>query len=137
MKNSSKRVQSQTGLNSAERENFRLQGKVKKYIEIPEEILIRLSEGLSVQGGLQRDRHTGRLVFTAHDLTRYREGYHRPPEKLIRELEHGRVTETPKRIKVYESIPKKIGTARNMNVLDREMKEAKTALIDREIIENV
>ena len=111
--------------------------KIKKYIEIPEEILIRLSEGKSVQGGLHRDVHTGKLVFTPHDLTRYKQGYHRPPEILIRELEHGRVTETPKRIKVYESIPKKIGTARVMSVLDREIKAAKDALIDRDILNNV
>ena len=110
---------------------------VKKYIEIPEEILVRISEGKSVQGGLQRDIHTGRLVFNPHDIARYKPGYQRPPEIIIRELEHGRVTETPKRIKVYESIPKKIGIARVMSVLDREIKAAKDALMDREIVNHV
>ena len=45
--------------------------------------------------------------------------------------------ESPKRIKFYESIPKKIGVARSLAVFDRETKEAKTALMDREIIDFV
>ena len=45
--------------------------------------------------------------------------------------------ESANRIKVYESIPKDIGTARVMNVLEREAKEVKNALIDYELIEFV
>jgi hypothetical protein len=52
-------------------------------------------------------------------------------------LEHGWVKESAERIKVYESIPKNLGTARVMAVLDRESDEVKEALIDREIIEFV
>ena len=52
---------------------------------------------------------------------------------LIRRLEHGWVKESVERIKVYESIPKDIGTAKVLAVIDRETKEAKNALIDREL----
>jgi hypothetical protein len=55
--------------------------------------------------------------------------------KLLRRLEHGWVKESRQRIKVYESIPKDLGMARVMAVIDRETKEAKDALIDRELIE--
>ena len=109
--------------------------KIKKYIEIPEEILVRLAEGKSVQGGLQKDVHTGKLVFNPHDIARYKTGQKRVPDVLIKELEHGRLMESPKRIKFYESIPKKIGVARILAVLERETKEAKNALMDREIID--
>ena len=56
-------------------------------------------------------------------------------DRLIRVLEHGWVKESTERIKVYDSIPKVLGTARVMSVLDREMDTAKDALIDRELIE--
>ena len=111
--------------------------QTKKYVEIPEEALVRLAEGKSIQGALQRDVHTGKIVFNPHNLARYKPGYKRPSDRLIRILEHGWVKESTQRIKVHESIPKIIGTARVMTVLDREIKDAKMALIDREIINNV
>ena len=111
--------------------------QIKKYIEIPEEILVRLAEGKSVQGGLQTDVNTGKIVFNPHNIARYKPGYKRPCDRLICTLEHGWVKESEERIKVYDSIPKDLGTARIMGVLDREVKEAKTALITREIIDRV
>ena len=38
---------------------------IKKYIEIPEEILVGLAEGNFVKGSLHRDKNTGRIVFNA------------------------------------------------------------------------
>ena len=107
--------------------------KVKKYIEIPEEILFALAEGRYVEGSLHRDADSCRLVFNVYN----RKPRKRLKDTLIRYLEHGWVKESPQRIKVYESIPKEIGTARMMGVLDREVKEAKDALIEREIIDFV
>lgn len=106
---------------------------VKKYIVIPEEILIRLAEGKYVEGSLHRDKFTGSITFNVYN----RKPRIRLRNRLIRVLEHGWVKESEQRIKVYESIPKELGTARVMSVLDREMKEAKSALIDREIIDNI
>ena len=63
--------------------------------------------------------------------------YKRKPQQrknwLIRKLEHGWVKESVERIKVYESIPKQLGTARMMAVMDRETQEVKHALLDREL----
>ena len=104
---------------------------MKKYIEITADAVSRIDNGKFVNGSLHRDPETGKIVFNVHkERIRKR-------DKLIRPLEHGWVKESPARIKVYESIPKHLGTARVMNVLDREVKVAKDALIDREIIDFV
>ena len=107
--------------------------KIKKYIEFAEDILVRLSEGRYVEGSLYRDELTGRITFKAYN----RKPRIRLKDRIIRILEHGWVKESEQRIKVYESIPKDIGTARVMGVLDREIKSAKDALIDRELLDCV
>ena len=104
---------------------------MKKYIEIPFEVLERLVEGKCVEGSLRRDEWTGKVTFRAYN----RQPYNRYRDRMIRKLEHGWVKESKERIKVFESIPKEIGTARVMAVIDRETKEDKNALIDRELIE--
>ena len=107
--------------------------KIKKYIEFSEEILTSLAEGKYVQGALYRDEVTGKITFKAYN----RKPRVRLKDRIIRYLEHGWVKESANRIKVYESIPKDIGTARVMNVLEREAKEVKNALIEYELIEFV
>jgi len=98
------------------------------------ELLQRLVSGKRVEGVLYVDGDTGRLTFKAYNRTCLKR---RAKDRLIRLLEHGWVKESAERIKVYESIPKNLGTARVMAVLDRESDEVKEALIDREIIEFV
>ena len=106
---------------------------MKKYIEIEEEVYNRILAGKYVDGSMRILKNPARIVFRAFN----RKPRVRLKDRLIRILEHGWVKESEQRIKVYESIPKNLGTARMMNVLDREMKEAKSALIDREIINNI
>ena len=130
MKDSIKRVQSQTGLNSAERENVGL--KVKKYIELSEEVIARLVSGKSVEGSLHRDQWTGKVTFRAYN----RKPQNRYKDKLIKKLPWGWVKESVTRIKVHESIQKDLGTARIMAILDDEHRLVNNALIDRELIEN-
>ena len=98
------------------------------------ELLQRLVSGKRVEGVLYVDGDTGRLTFKAYNRTCLKR---RAKDRLIRLLEHGWVKESAERIKVYESIPKVIGTARMMGTLDREMQSAKDALIERQIIDNV
>ena len=130
MKDSIKRVQSQTGLNSAERENVGL--KVKKYIELSEEVIARLVSGKSVEGSLHRDKWTGKVTFLAYNR-KSRDLY---KDTLIKKLPWGWVKESVTRIKVHESIQKDLGTARIMAILDDEHRLVNNALIDRELIEN-
>ena len=103
---------------------------MKKYIEIPFEALDRLVEGKTVEGSLHRDEWTGKITFRAYNR---KPRIKRKRDRLIALLEHGWVKESTDRIKVYESVPKELGTPRVMTILDREHKAAKDALIDREI----
>ena len=104
---------------------------MKKYVEIPMEVLERLVDGKCVEGSLRKDKWTGKITFRCYN----RKPYVKPQTRLIALLEHGWVKESAERIKMFESIPKAIGTARMMAVLDRETSAAKDALIDRELIE--
>jgi len=101
---------------------------MKKYIEIPMEAVESLLEGKCLQGSLRRDEW-GRIVFKPYRRSSSRN------DQVIRVLEHGWVKETEQRIKVFESVPKTLGTARMMAVIERESKEVKDALIERELIE--
>ena len=106
---------------------------MKKYIEIEEEVYNRILAGKYVDGSMHKANHSSMLVFRAFN----RKPRVKIKDRLIRMLEHGWVKESEERIKVYESIPKDLGTPRVMNVLEREVKEAKNALIDWELIEFV
>lgn len=104
---------------------------MKKYIFVLNaiELLKQIAVGRRISGVLYIDENTGCLTFKA---------YNRKPrlrEKLIGLLDFGRVTESKERIKVYESFPKVLGTARITGILDRDIRTAKDALITREIIE--
>lgn len=106
---------------------------MKKYIWFLNglSVLEKLEVEKRVEGVLFVDKSTGRITFKAYN----RKPIKRMRDRLIRVLEHGWVKESTERIKVYDSIPKVLGTARVMSVLDREMDTAKDALIDRELIE--
>ena len=104
---------------------------MKKYIEISMEVLERLVEGKCVEGSLHRDAWTGRVTFKAYNrLPRVR-----MKDRLVKKLPWGWVKESMERIKVFGSFPKDYGTATVMGLLDEHAKDAKNALIEREIIE--
>ncbi len=108
--------------------------KVMKQVEFKSENIVMnaLKKGLKVEGRLWlEETEDGKFVI-------WFQQYNRKPQPkqrnwLIRRLEHGWVKESVERIKVYESIPKEIGTPRVLAVIDRETKEAKNAIIDREL----
>ena len=107
----------------------------KKYVIITNaiEALTKLKAEKRLEGVLFIDKTDGSIKFKAYN----RKPRVRLKDRIIRYLEHGWVKESPDRIKVYESLPKNIGTARMMSVLEREAKEVKNALIDYELIEFV
>ena len=107
--------------------------QVKKYIEVPEEILVGLAEGKYVEGSLHRDKTTGRIVFNAYT----RKHGPRRKDKLLASLEHGWLKESPKCIKFYCALKKSIGTARVIAALERENRVAVGHLVDREIVDRV
>ena len=105
-----------------------------KKIEIKNENIVMnlLKKGFKVEGRLWlEETEDGEFII-------WFQRYDRKPQQkqrnwLIRRLEHGWVKESVERIKIYESIPKEIGTAHILAVIDRETKEAKDALIDYEL----
>lgn len=104
---------------------------MKKYIEIPVEALERLVEGKYVEGSLHRDAWTGKIVFNLWA----RKSPKHPKDKLIKKLPWGWVKESIERIKVFGSFPKDVGPAQVMGLLEDHTRDAKNALIDRELIE--
>jgi hypothetical protein len=106
--------------------------KVKKYIEIPEEILVALAEGKYVEGSLHRDKDTCRIVFNV---------YNRKPrdrhERVVCQLENGWLRESPKRYKFYNSVRKDLGRRLVNVVMHRELNTAMQALEIEEILDRV
>ena len=104
---------------------------MKKYIEIEEEVLVRLLSGKYVEGSLHRDKWTSVITFNAYN----RQPRKREKDQLVKKLPWGWVKESAKKLKVFGSFPKDMGTARVMGLVDEQARDAKNALIDRELIE--
>lgn len=101
------------------------------FINDATELQERLLDGRRVEGVLFVDGDTGLLTFKAYN----RQSRKRPQDRLMRTLEHGWVKESKERIKIFESVPKALGTSRMLNVIDREVKESKNAIMTWDIIE--
>ena len=108
---------------------------IKKFIWIMNalQVLEALASGKRLVGELYIDEVTRQLTFKAFD----RSGKKRKKDKTIRHLEHGWLKESAKNLKYYESIPKKVGMASVISILERDTKIAKETLIDFELINRV
>ena len=108
---------------------------MKKYIFILNaiELLSQVVIGKRVEGVLYMDQDTGRLVFKAYN----RQPRNRKRDQLVKKLPWGWVKESMERIKVFGSFPKDMGTAQVMGLLEDNTRDAKNALIDRELIDFV
>ena len=131
MNNSIKREQSQTGLNSAERENFRTSCKKCIFVLNAINVMAKLLNGKRVEGVLYVDQNTGKLTFKAYN----RKPIVRQKDQLVKKLPWGWVKESMQRIKVFGSFPKDLGSAAVMGLMDDHNRSAKNAMIERELIE--
>ena len=104
---------------------------MKKYIFVLNaiELLKQLLNGKRVEGVLYLDENTGRLTFKAYN----RQPRVREKDRLVKKLPWGWVKESLERIKVFGSFPKDMGTAQVMGLLEEHTRDAKNALIDREL----
>ncbi len=104
---------------------------MKKYIFVLNaiELMDQLMNGKRVEGVLFMDENTGRLTFKAYN----RQPKKREKDVLVKKLPWGWVKESMERIKVLGSFPKDLGTARVMGLMEEHTKEAKNALIEREL----
>ena len=104
---------------------------MRKLVFIEEEVLVRLMEGKHVEGSLHRDKFTGVITFNAYK----RKSRNCANDRLVKKLPWGWVKESIQRIKVYGSFPKDLGTAAVMGLMDDHHRDAKNAMIERELIE--
>ena len=129
MNNSIKREQSQTGLNSAERENFRTTCKKYIYILNAISLMAKLLKEKRVEGVLFLDENTGKLTFKAYN----RQPRVREKDRLVKKLPWGWVKESMERIKVFGSFPKDFCTAQIIELLNEHNQDAKNALVEKEL----
>ena len=101
---------------------------MKKFIEVSEEVFNRLMEGKYVEGSLHVDELTNKVVFRAYNrLPRMKQ-----QDRLICQLEHGWIKESPQRYKFYNSVRKDIGVTKVSVVMHRELSTAMEELkLDR------
>ena len=104
---------------------------MKKYIFVLNaiELLEKLMDGKRVEGVLFMNQNTGKLTFKAYN----RQVRVREKDVLVKKLPWGWVKESLERIKVFGSFPKDMGTPTIMGLLDEQTRDAKNALIDREL----
>ena len=104
---------------------------MKKYIFVLNaiELMTKLYVGKRVEGVLFMDESTGRLTFKAYN----RQQRIRHKDQLVKKLPWGWVKESLERIKVFGSFPKDMGTAQVMGLLEEHHRDAKNALIEREL----
>lgn len=104
----------------------------KIFVKDETQVMNTLKKGVKVAGRLSLvEMEDGRMAICFEQYNRTRH----PESVTLRVLETGWVKESRERIRIYESIPKAIGTARMMTVVDREAREVKNALMDRELID--
>ena len=103
---------------------------MKKYIMIEDEAMDRLMSGERIECSMKMNLRTGRITLTVWHRTVPK---HRKKERLVKKLPWGWVKESLERIKVFGSFPKDMGTPRMMGQLDEHTRDAKNALIDREL----
>ena len=85
--------------------------------------------GKCVEGSLRLDKWTGKIIYRAYQrLSRLH-----AKDRLVKKLPWGWVKESLERIKVFGSFPKEYSTPRVMGLLEEHTKDAKNALIDREL----
>ena len=106
---------------------------MRKYVFVLNAIALlgQLVNGKRVEGVLYLDQNTGKLTFKAYN----RQPRVREKDNLVKKLPWGWVKESIERIKVFGSFPKDFGTAQVMGMLEEHTRDAKNALIEREIIE--
>ena len=99
---------------------------MKKYIFLLNavELLKKIATEKRAEGVLFIDTETGRLTFKAYN----RVSKKRRPDRVLRELEHGWLKESPTRFKFYSSVKKVIGSRLVSVAMHRDLKDAMSKL---------
>ena len=101
----------------------------KIIIKNEQEIMNALKTGRIVEGRLVRVQIADGL-FAIEFKAYNRKPKKRSKDRLVCYLEHGWVKESPERIKVFESLPKRLGGLKMAVALDREIDMVTELLLD-------
>ena len=106
---------------------------MKKYIEIPLEVLESLVDGKRVEGSLRRDKWTGKIIFKGYNRLRHKNS----KDVLIKKLPGGWLKESKARHKRYTSVPNDLTLEEQLAIMDEENEQAKRALVESYILAGV
>ena len=112
---------------------------MKKFVFIFDivDVMDRLMKGLSVEGSLKYDKTLHRLTFRRYNRLSREPGYQPPGEEKVRQMDFGWLGRTSRRFKFHESIPSKFSLDRILKILDRDVRDAKDAIVTEKILDNV
>ena len=105
---------------------------MKKFIDLPLEVLRRLMDDKYVEGSLHKCKNTGKIVFRA-----YNRQNHKTADRIILQLEDGWLKESKTRYKFYNSTKKELGFRRVSLAMYRALKDAMEKLETEDLINRV
>ncbi len=105
-------------------------------VEVSQEVLAAIMDGKCVEGRLRKQLSS----LGTHQVIGFAP-YNRKPkgsqDKVVCQLEHGWLKESPRRVKFYNSVKKELGRRMVDVVMHRELKTAMEALEIQEILDNI
>ena len=107
--------------------------KVKKYIEIPEEILVALAEGKYVEGSLHRDKDTHVLTFKAWNRTAPKHAKYRKTG----DTDYGAIWKSDRHLLWREKFPLSMGLDRILTAMEADKNQAQNTVVTDYIIDCV
>ena len=107
---------------------------MKKYVYLINaiELMEKLFDSKRVEGVLYKDQSTGMITFKAYN----RQSRLRPKDRLVCELEHGWLRESPQRYKLFCSVKKTLGAVRVALAMKGDLERATSEMYLEEVIEN-
>jgi len=110
--------------------------QVKLEVEVSQEVLDAIMDGKCVEGRMRLQPSSKKILCKIGFAT-----YNRKPkgsqDKVICQLEHGWLKESPRRIKLFNSVNKELGRRMIDVVMHRELKSAMEVMEIQEILDNI
>ena len=85
---------------------------MKRYIEISDELLMRLGTGKAIEGSMKLDLMTRKLSFNAFNRASKMPGYVRPKDKTLSETNGGWLKASVRMFKIFVSVKRSMGQER-------------------------
>lgn len=96
---------------------------MKKYIEIPNEVLERLQTGKAIEGTIKMDLMTRSIRFNAYNRKSKEAGYEKHADVTLYESASGWLKQSVKKNKIFVSVNRSIGNVYSASELLRQADE--------------